>query len=91
MAARTRIGLRDVRSLQPNEEVWDTSVIGFAARRQRSEAVAYIVMFRNAEGRLRRMTIGRHGSPWTPDTARDEARRILGIKASGEDPAETKQ
>ena len=31
-------------------------------------------------------SIGRHGSPWTPDTARNEARRLLGIVASGFDP-----
>jgi integrase len=31
--------------------------------------------------------IGRFGSPWTPDEARDEARRLLGDVARGEDPA----
>src|SRR5262249_52020777 len=31
-------------------------------------------------------SIGRHGAPWTPDTARNEARRLLGIVASGVDP-----
>ena len=30
--------------------------------------------------------IGRHGAPWTPDTARNEARRLLGIVANGFDP-----
>jgi Arm DNA-binding domain/Phage integrase, N-terminal SAM-like domain len=44
-------------------------------------------MYRTADGRLRRHTIGRHGSPWTPDTARNEARRLLGEVAGGEDPA----
>jgi integrase len=38
-------------------------------------------------GRQRWLTIGRHGSPWTPDGARGEALRILGLKASGQDPA----
>ena len=32
-------------------------------------------------------SIGRHGSPWTPDTARNEARRLLGLVAGGTDPA----
>jgi len=32
------------------------------------------------------MTIGRHGSPWTPDTARDRAREILGEVVAGADP-----
>jgi integrase len=40
-----------------------------------------------AGGRQRWITLGRHGSPWTPDTARREARRLLGLKAAGQDPA----
>src|SRR5207248_658238 len=31
--------------------------------------------------------IGRHGSPFTPDTARTEARRLLGLIATGVNPA----
>lgn len=31
-------------------------------------------------------SIGRHGSPWTPDTARTEAKRLLGLVAGGKDP-----
>jgi hypothetical protein len=37
------------------------------------------------------MTIGAHGSPWTVDQARAEARKILGRVATGEDPAKEKQ
>jgi len=91
MAERKRIGLREVRALGPNQEVWDAAVPGFGARRQRSPAVAYMLMFRTAEGRTRRYTIGRHGAPWTPDTAREEARRVLGSVAKGTDPAADKQ
>lgn len=93
-AERKPITLRDVRALPENGEVWDggtEGVAGFGARRQRSEAIAYIVMFRTAEGRLRRFTIGRHGAPWTPETARKEAKRILGIVADGGDPAAEKR
>ena len=39
-------------------------------------------------GRPRWYTIGRHGSPWTPDSARKEALRLLGDVAHGIDPAE---
>lgn len=88
---RTRIGLREVRALGPGEEVWDTGVAGFGARRQRSEAVAYILMFRTGDGRLRRFTIGRHGAPWTPDTARDRARELLVDVSKGIDPATEKK
>jgi integrase len=31
-------------------------------------------------------SIGRHGSPWTPDTARNRARELLGAVAGGTDP-----
>lgn len=91
MAERKRIGLREVRALEPNQEIWDSAVAGFGARRQRSDAVSYVLLYRTAEGRSRRHTIGRHGAPWTPETARDEARRLLGDVAKGEDPAAEKQ
>ena len=63
MATRQRVGLREVRNLQPNQIVWDTAVPGFGARRQRSDAVSYVLFYRNSEGRQRWFTIGRHGSP----------------------------
>jgi integrase len=84
---RKPIGLREVRALRPGEIIWDLNVTGFAARRQKSEAVTYFVYFRTAEGRQRWHKIGRHGAPWTPETARQEARRILGQAAGGTDPA----
>jgi integrase len=87
---RKKIGLREVRALGQGQTIWDAAVTGFGARRQRSEAVSYIVMYRTAEGRSRMQTIGRHGSPWTPDTARDEAKRILGEVVTGKDPAAAK-
>jgi integrase len=90
MGEPKRIGLREVKALKPGEIVWDGTVRGFAARRQRSEAVSYVLQYRNVDGRQRWLTIGRHGAPWTPDTARDEAKRLLGAVASGTDPAAVK-
>jgi hypothetical protein len=87
MAERRRIGLREVRALKPGGEIWDAAVPGFGARRRAGASVAYFVMFRTAEGRLRRLTIGRHGAPWTPDEARDRARAVLSEAAKGSDPA----
>ena len=66
--------------------VWDSEVIGFGVRCRRSGGKHYVVKMR-ARGRQRWLTIGRHGSPWTPDTARREALRLLGLKSSGRDPA----
>ena len=91
MAERTLIGLREIRSLKPNEEIWDTAVPGFGACRRSGDRVSYIVMYRTEENRQRRFTIGPHGAPLTPDTARAEARRILGEVADGTDPAADKQ
>lgn len=88
---RSGIGLREVRALAEGQEVWDVTVPGFGARRQQSKAVAYVLLYRTSDGRSRRFTIGRHGAPWTPDTARDEARRLLGQVAAGADPSATKQ
>jgi len=86
-----KIGLREVRALELDQTVWDTTVAGFGARRQRSEVVSYVLIYRTQEGRQRWHTIGRHGSPWTPDTARVEAQRLLGLVAGGADPAATKR
>jgi integrase len=89
-----RIGLREVRALPENAELWDAgpgAVTGFGLRRQRSAAVAYVVIYRTPLGQSRRYTIGRHGAPWTPETAREEAKRVLGDVARGVDPASVKR
>jgi hypothetical protein len=43
VSERKRIGVREVRALGLGELVWDTAVTGFAARRQKSDAVTYLV------------------------------------------------
>ena len=91
MAAKRRIGLRDIRNLSLGQVIWDASVSGFGARRQKGVAVSYMVFYRTQEGRQRWHTIGRHGAPWTPDTARAEAQRLLGDVARGQDPAASKR
>jgi integrase len=83
----TRIGLREVRALKPGETIWDAALPGLGARRQRGEAIAFILYYRTAQGRQRWYTIGRFGAPWTPETARREAKRLLGAVAGGGDPA----
>lgn len=40
------------------------------------------------ESKTRRYTIGSHGSPWTPATARAEAGRLLMLVGQGVDPVE---
>lgn len=87
MARVARISLQEVRALQPGQVIWEDTLPGFGARRQKGNAVAYVLYYRTREGRQRWHTIGRHGAPWTPDAARTEARRVLGGVASGGDPA----
>ena len=36
-------------------------------------------------------TIGRHGAPWTPEEARNEAVRLLGLVRDGVDPMAQKR
>ena len=88
--ANVKIGLREVRSLKPGQIVWDAAVKGFGARRQRGDAIAYFLKYRTADGRQRWLTIGRHGSPWTPDMARDRAKALLGEVVAGTDPSAEK-
>ena len=73
-----------VERLPPNEWLWDTSVKGFGARRQ-NNGVFYYLRYR-VGSRQHMRSIGRHGSPWTPDTARREAQQALGEVAKGRDP-----
>ncbi|WP_407156490.1 tyrosine-type recombinase/integrase [Bradyrhizobium sp. STM 3557] len=87
--ANLGITVRSVQSLGPGQTIWDAdhkeAVRGFGVRRQRGTPV-YVVKFR-AFGRQRFFTIGPHGSPWTPEKARKEAKRLLGLVAEGKDPA----
>lgn len=84
---KARIGIREIRALKAHQTLWDDRIPGFCARRRNSPAVIYGLKYRTKEGRQRWHTIGRHGAPWTPETARDEARRILAEVATGGDPA----
>lgn len=68
--------------------VWDTEVKGFGLKVTRTAVKTYLLQYRMG-GRgnpTRRYTIGKHGSPWTPDAARAEAKRLLGLVEKGEDP-----
>jgi len=64
--------------------LWDTTCVGFGARRQ-TNGLFYYVRYRHG-GQQTLRSIGRHGAPWTPDTARARARELLGVVAGGNDP-----
>jgi Phage integrase family/Arm DNA-binding domain len=96
---RAKITKRSVDALRPTEEgreavLWDAELKGFGVRVQRGSVKSYILHYRIGAGRgasLRKLTIGKHGSPWTPEMARAEAKRLLAIVAQGKDPAATKR
>jgi integrase len=90
--ASASITIRAVQALASGDVLWDgghkEAVRGFGVRRQRDQAT-YVLKYR-VFGRQRFFTIGPHGSPWTPEKARREAKRLLGLVADGKDPADAK-
>src|SRR6056297_625026 len=75
--------------------VWDTEVRGFGLRVRPSGRKSYVIEYRVGEGGRhapkRRYTIGQHGSPWAPDSARKKAIEILADVIKGKDPAADRQ
>jgi hypothetical protein len=49
VAVNKRIGLRDIESLAKVSIIWDRDVPGFGARRQTTNAVSYVLIYRTAE------------------------------------------
>src|SRR6516162_1790411 len=85
--ATATISIRAVEALRAGDALWDAAVRGFGVRRQQ-DAATYVVKYRTG-GRQRFLTIGPHGR-WTPEKARREAKRLLGLVAEGRDPADEK-
>lgn len=78
----------DIDDMPADSTLWDSgrgSVAGFGVRRQRKHPTFCLKY--SQSGKQRWLTIGRYGSPWTVDQARNEAKRLLGLVAAGEDPA----
>ncbi|MBL8808130.1 MAG: site-specific integrase [Rhodospirillales bacterium] len=85
-----KITKRTVDGLASGKTVWDGELRGFGIRRQKDAVPVYVVYFRVGGGRKapqRFLTIGKHGSPWTPDTARARAEVVLREAKIGNDPA----
>jgi integrase len=69
---------------------WDDEFHGFGVRVTPTGGKSYILQYRmgGRESASRRCTIGRHGSPWTPQTARKEAERLAIMAKQGVDPVQ---
>ncbi|RWO81029.1 site-specific integrase [Mesorhizobium sp.] len=73
---------------------WDATLKGFGLKVTPAGSRVYLVQYRTGGGRsgvTKRVTIGKHGSPWTPDMARTEAKEVLARVTQGSDPAKAKQ
>ena len=90
---RAKITLRLVSGLMPGEKnyfVWDVETKGFGLKLTAARSIIYLVQTRLG-GRLKRYTIGRHGVPWTPNSAQREAIQLLGRIAEGDPPASQRE
>lgn len=87
---KRKITKRVVDAVQPGDRdqfVWDSETKGFGLKVTPKRRRVYVLQT-SLNGRLRRFTIGPHGSPWTPDGARKEALRLLVMIAQGKDPTD---
>lgn len=85
-----------VKASDRDQFIWDTETRGFGMKvtklatgkngKRTGGRKVYILQAR-FKGRVRRWRIGEHGSPWTPDKAREKAVQWLGWLVEGKDPA----
>jgi hypothetical protein len=91
-AMREKITKRTVEAIQPGLRdimLWDSELPGFGCKVTPKGSRIYVLQY----GRNRRdyrLTIGRHGVEVTAEQARNEARRLRGVVAAGENPAVTR-
>lgn len=89
--ARQRLNDKLLARLRPGEQASDNIYIGLSARKQASGAVSFCLRYRvRGAASAKVAVIGRWESPWTCETARTEAQRLLSEAAQGRDPVQTK-
>ncbi len=90
MSTNQKLTKRFVESIKPHETdeqlIWDSELKGFGVRVFPTGRRTYFVQYRNQCGSTRRKKIGVHGVI-TADLARDEAKKLLGDVARGDDPS----
>ena len=79
----TRLTKRRIDAIQSGETCWDSDVRGFCCRARTKRKLFYLKA--RTRGRQRWLTIGEYGAPWTVETARREAQRLLGELHNGAD------
>jgi integrase len=86
---RDKITKRSVEAIEPSQRdtvLWDTEIPGFGCKVTPKGTRVYVLQY-SQRGRDHRVTIGRHGVEFTAEQAKNEARRLRGVIASGENPA----
>lgn len=86
---RDKLTKRTVEAIEPSlrdKFLWDAEIPGFGCKVTPKGARIYLLQY-SRSGRDHRVTIGRHGIEFTAEQARNEARRLRGLIASGENPA----
>ncbi len=92
--SRGRVTKRAVDALacpagKDREFLWDDAIAGFGVAAFPSGKKVYVCQYRQG-GRSRRANIGEHGR-LTPDEARSEAKKLLGVVETGADPIEARR
>jgi integrase len=90
MAKLTKRTVDSVQSTGGDCFLWDGELPGFGLRAKASGAKSFVIQYRNANGRSRRLTVGRYGV-LTVEEARKQARIALAEVSKGSDPAENRQ
>jgi integrase len=87
---RAKITKRKVDAVNPKERdvfIWDIETKGFGLKVTPVGSKVYLFQYRMPEHKNAvRLTIGKHGDPWTADKARAEAEKYRGDVRKGIDP-----
>ena len=94
--ATGKITKRTVDALEPGAGdifLWDEELRGFGLKLTHAGRRSYVYQYRlGGRGtKTKRWTIGTHGSPWTPATARAEAERLALLVGQGIDPVDAEK
>lgn len=91
---RKPLGVKAIKAAKPNPSgdyiLWDTSPRGFGVRVWPTGRKIFVIQYRNAQGRIRRMNLGEFGR-LTVEKARKLAAPLLAQVDEGGDPAQERE
>ena len=76
---------RSINSIKVGTVIWDDKLPGFGARKQTKQGNVSLFLKTRINERQKLITIGMYGI-WTIQNARKEAKRLLGIISTGDNP-----